>query len=282
MTNDISQTVQGLKPSLQELTIKAVDNTVLEAKSKFDELGDLAGESGQNIHNLTNGLTQSVSNLNEATARLKTSVSEVVTGATTTINETTNRASSAIKETTSHATGALNDATNLAVHRLNDATNSITQTAEKTRLALDETLQKAEQLSGAITKSVQDVFATSVNMWMSEHPTISWIVSHPLWTVALFIITLFLGWGLLGAIAQFTQNAWLSILQVPVKLAQSLFGGVFQLLKRTDPLQLTETQVHIQQDAQKRIPEILARLETLRQEQDSLMREMNSILISKQ
>lgn len=279
MTDDFSQTIQGVKNTIDDFTDRAAGAITVEAKNTLDKLGDLAGESGQKFNDLTTNLTQSVRGLNEATTTLKASVLEATGGAVNTITEATNQAASAVKETSDKATGTLNDATNVAVHKLNDATSSITQTAEKTKLALDETLQKAEQLSGAIATSVQNVVVTSVKMWMSEHPIISWMLAHPLGTLALALLILFLCWGLLGAIAQFTQQAWLFILRAPLKLAQLLSGSIFQLFKRSDALQLIK--LENQQDVQRRIPEILDRLGALRQEQESLMREMELILTSK-
>lgn len=237
------------------------------------------GESGQTLSNLTNDLNQAVSGLNKATTTLKTSVLEATGGAVKTITETSHQAANALKETTVQATGVLNDATNVAVHRLNDATHSITQTAEKTKLALDETLQKTEQLSGTIAHSVQNVVATSMKTWMAEHPIVSWIIAHPLWTIVLTVLVIFLCWSLLGAIAQLTQRVWLALLQAPLKLTQLLSKGAFQAFQSADASSLTK--VKGQQDVQERLSKIFSRLEALHQEQEALMREMRSMLVSK-
>jgi len=276
MTSDLSQVLQSAKKTSGIFVDKAANSVTNETKNVLDKLGDLVGEPGQTINTLTTNLTQSVSDLDESTGQLRTSFLDATGEAASRITDATNRTASAFKETTEQATGALNDATHDVVHKLNDATSSITQTAEKTKVALDETLQKTEQLSGVVANSIQDFVITSIKTWMTEHPMMSWVIDHPLWTIALVLLALLLCWSLLGAIAQFAQQVWLFILQAPLKLMQELPKSAFQLLKRADTLQ--SMTLNAQQDAQKRLPEILNRLEMLRQEQEILMKEVHSIL----
>lgn len=279
MTSDLSQVLQSAKKTVGHFTDKAANSVTSETKNALDKLGNLVGEPEQTINNLTTTLTQSVSGLDESTGQLRTSFLDATGEATSRITDATSRTASTFKETTEQATGALNDATQVVVHQLNDATSSITQTAEKTKVALDETLQKTEHLSGVVANSVQDFVATSIKTWMTEHPMISWVIAHPLWTIALVLLALLLCWSLLGAIAQFTQQVWLFILQAPLKLMQALPKSAFQLLKRADTLQ--SMTLNAQQDTQKRLPAILNRLEMLRQEQEILMKEVHSILLVK-
>ena len=228
---------------------------------------------------MTTNLSQSLSDFNEVTEKLKTSVVEASSGAVSTVIEAKKQATATVTETAGQAAGAWNQATNAAVQTLNHATTSVTQTAEKTKTALDTTLQQAGQLSEVLSNSAQDLFITSTKGWIKEHPTMSWLVAHPLWTVGLFLLTLFLTWGLLGAIAQFTQQAFLFTLQAPLKLTQSLLKGVFQLFKR--PGSLPSAHISGEQPIQKRLVEILDRLEALQQEQEALTKEMQAILSSK-
>jgi ElaB/YqjD/DUF883 family membrane-anchored ribosome-binding protein len=282
MIGNLSQVMQNTKDSVGSFTDKATTSITTvgaETKNTLNHLENLVGESAQQIQDLATHLPQPIDRLNESVENLKTSVPEVIGGAMSTITEATNRAANTVKLTTEQATGALSDATNVAVHQLNDAAKSMTQTAEQTKLVLDETLQRAEQLSGSIANSVQDLVVTSVETWMSEHPIISWTIAHPLGAIALVLVTLFLGWGLLRAVAQGTQQVWLLILKAPLKLTQSLAKGTSQSLKRTDLLQTTR--LDSQLEVHKRLPEILSRLEILRQEQDTLIKEMHSIFSQK-
>lgn len=279
MKGDFSKTIQSVKNTAGSLIDKATSSATAETSITLNKLDHLVGESGQAFSSLTSNLNQTVSGLNEATTTLKTSILDATGGAVKTITETSHQAANAFKETTAQATGALNGATNDAVHKLNNATSSVTQAAEKTKLALDETLQKTERLSGVIAHSVQNVVVTSMKTWMAEHPIVSWIIAHPLWTIALTVLVIFLCWSLLGAIAQLTQRVWLALLQAPLKLTQLLSRGAFQAFQSADASSLTK--VKGQQDVQERLFKIFSRLEALHQEQEVLMKEMRSMLISK-
>ncbi len=268
MTDNFSETIQGAKNTIESFTGKATDTVANEAKNAFDKLETLAGGAGQALKNLMNNLTKTVSDLNEATTKIKTSVLEATNGAVKTLTEASDHAASVVKETTDKATGALNDATNISVHRINDATTSIAEAADKTKLALDATLQKAEQLSGAIANSVQEVISTSVQMWMIEHPAISWIVMHPLLSIILISFMILVFWSLLNTSIKFAQQIFLLILKAP-------FIKVFNFL------QSAKGKLSNNSDMQERLPNILNRLEELRYEQNTLMREMNAILITK-
>jgi len=279
MESGFSQTIQSVKNTAGSFIDQAVSSATTETKTAFDQLQTLVGESGQTLNHLTTNLNQSVSGLNDATTTLKTSVLEATGGAVKTITETSHQAASSFKETTVQAADALNHATNVAVYKLDNATNALTQTAEKTKLALDSTLQKTEQLSGAIAHSVQDVVATSMKTWMAEHPIVSWTIAHPLWSIALIVLVVFLCWSLLGAIVQLTQRLWLALLKAPFKFTQLLSRGMFQSFQRADISSLTKMKG--QQDVQERLAKISSRLEALHQEQEALMREMRSMLVSK-
>ena len=279
MIRDLSHLIQTGKAATITFTDEAVSTVASETKNAFERLENLVGEPERVINNLATNLTHSVNDLDATTGKLRTAFLEATNAAASSITDATNRAVSTLKATTEQSTGRLNDATAIAVHKLNDATSSVTQTAEQTKFALDETLQKAEQLSAAISTSVQDVVATSLTKWMIDHPMLSWVISHPLWTIALVLLALLLGWSLIGAIAQFTQRVWLFILQTPLKLIQSLSQGALQSFNRANTLPSIPLNAPL--DTQKRLHEILSRLEILRQEQEGLMTELQAILLFK-
>ncbi|MBW4472945.1 MAG: hypothetical protein KME45_21595 [Stenomitos rutilans HA7619-LM2] len=283
MAIDLSPMIQSAKTAVYSFIANATNSANAEAKSALSNARTLAEEPKHSIETLTSHLSQSISNLNAFIGNLKTSVLETTSGAISnnigTIPESTNQATNTIVENTGRASGAFDAATSIAVQVLNDAATSLTQTAGKTKNSLNETWQKTGQVSEMLSSSIQNLVVTSNQLWLEEHPMVSWLVAHPFWAIALVLLTLFLTWSLLGAIAQFTQQAFLLILQAPLRLIQSLFRGVFQLLKRTDNLPLT--QFNEEQMPQKRLVEILNRLESLRQEQEALMKEMQTILLSK-
>lgn len=139
-------------------------------------------------------------------------------------------------------------------------------------------------MNGVIAHNVQDAVGESIQSWLAEHPVLAWIIAHPLWTIALLVLTLFLCWSLLGAIAQLFQQAWLALLQAPLKLAQFLSRKLFpQGLWQSLPPRKESSLINLdsQQDLHEQLPKILKRLDALRQEQEALIKEMQSILMSK-
>lgn len=130
----------------------------------------------------------------------------------------------------------------------------------------------------SISQTLLEPVFKSVQAWLATHPVIAWIMSHPLWAIALFFIALLLSWGLLGAIARLVQQAWLLILQAPLKLLRWLFDSLFKafpmrVLKSGEPT--------ILEQREQRLLETLSRLEALQQEQEELMQEVKTILMLK-
>jgi uncharacterized membrane protein len=118
--------------------------------------------------------------------------------------------------------------------------------------------------------SISQTLLNSLQAWMANHPVLAWITSHPLWSIALFFITLLLCWGLLGAIARLVQQLWMLILQAPLKLLRWIFGSLFKALpalKAEEP-----------QGRDQRLIAALDRLEALQQEQELLMQEVKTML----
>jgi hypothetical protein len=106
--------------------------------------------------------------------------------------------------------------------------------------------------------------------WMAAHPVLAWMTNHPLWSIALFFVTLLLFWGLLGAIARLIQQIWMRILQAPLKFLRWIFGSLFKaipVLKAEEP-----------QGREQRLLAAIDRLEALQQEQELLMQEVKTML----
>jgi cell shape-determining protein MreC len=130
----------------------------------------------------------------------------------------------------------------------------------------------------SISQTLLEPVLKSGQSWMATHPVMAWIVSHPLWAIALFFIALLLCWGLLGAIARLVQQACLLILRAPLKLLRWLFNGLFKAFP-TSVLKAKESTVLEQRE--QRLLETLKRLEALQQEQEELMQEVKTILTLK-
>lgn len=122
---------------------------------------------------------------------------------------------------------------------------------------------------------VQAAIASTLQQWLSSHPAIAWMVDHPLPALFLGLLLLFLLWSLLGAITRLMEQIWIAILAMPLKSLRWLFAGALQPLKGLD---LLNRQPPVSKD--KRLAEILSRLDALRQEEAALMTEMKAILVT--
>jgi hypothetical protein len=111
----------------------------------------------------------------------------------------------------------------------------------------------------------------SIQTWLTHHPLMSWIFNHPFWAIALFLLTLLLSWGLLGALARSVQQLFFWLLQAPLQLLRWLFSLVFKGWRPKESPALAEPD-------RQRLTVALDRLEALRQEQDQLMQEVRAML----
>ncbi len=264
LTTNFTKTAGGLSGATAKAKasiLEATDTMTTGAKNTLDRLGVVAGDPEQTFNNLTANFTKTVGGLNEATAKAKASVLEATNSAVKTLTEASDSAANTVKETTVRATGALNDATNVSVHKINDATTSISEAADKTKISLDAALHKAEQLSNAISNSIQEVVSSSIQTWMAEHPSLVWVVTHPLLAIVSVILLL----SLLNTSIKFVPQLFLFVLK-------SLSIGAFNTFQSVKPKDL---------NTQDQLTNILIRLEELRQEQDALMKEVKEVLISK-
>ncbi|EKQ70641.1 hypothetical protein OsccyDRAFT_0942 [Leptolyngbyaceae cyanobacterium JSC-12] len=136
--------------------------------------------------------------------------------------------------------------------------------------------QLSSKVSNTMGKGVTNAVSMSLQNWLNAHPLIHWVVDHPLWTVGLVVVTIFLFWGLLRAIARFIEQLWLIILRSPLLLFRWVLGISTRTYQRlAEPKDLL---VPAPIDSQARLTEILTRLEVLRQEQDQLLQEVKTLL----
>jgi len=151
-------------------------------------------------------------------------------------------------------------------------------------------------MSNAASNALQSAINGSVKDWIDSHPVIFWLVSHPLISLAMLLLFVFIILGLLQALGSFFAEGWLFILQSPGKLMQGVFsvgskslgnlggGAVNSLVSRNavennnnSALQLRGVESN-SLESQERIANILTRLEAIRQEQSQLLQEVSAIL----
>ena len=190
------------------------------------------------------------------------------------------------KETTQQTKESLAATVENAVNTITTATDKAVDTVSATaKGSLEQTLQKADQLSGATSNAIQTAISDSVSEWLQDHPVVFrlvqvvlWATNHPIVSLIILLFTVAIAWSLIKAIGRLVEAAGLSILQAPFKLGQFLigvsakslgkFGGlaVKQLVpnKTADPPVLQDSSSKpTYKDKQQRLAEISTRLQAI-------------------
>jgi hypothetical protein len=122
--------------------------------------------------------------------------------------------------------------------------------------------------------NAQNFINNAVQNWLDTHPTIDWMVDHPLLSIVFGLLIIFLFWGLLNAIARFTERFWIALLRSPLQLSQWIFSGSSYLL--TGALRMKP-----KEDPKAQLAEVLGRLEELRKEEDKLLEKVKELMAAK-
>ena len=122
------------------------------------------------------------------------------------------------------------------------------------------------------TDGLQSVLLNPVQTWVSDHPLVAWLVLHPLWMLALVVGVMLFFAGLWSAAARLTEGFWLALVGLPLRLVTWLFTGptlaLAKSLAKSPPAPAPAD----------RLGEIVARLEALQTEQETLLQEMRQLL----
>lgn len=180
-----------------------------------------------------------------------------------------------IHQTTQNAVQSVANSVNAVA---NQGITVVSETAQRAKNSVNGAVQQSQQaFSSRIVEEVETAIATPVQTWLADHPIPSWLLTHPLWSIGLVVLAIFLFWGLLRAIARFTEHLWLVILQAPFRFTHWLFIALPKAIFKS-PAQPSLVSASPPESRQARLADILQRLEALRQEQDKLMQEVQSIL----
>ena len=150
----------------------------------------------------------------------------------------------------------------------------------------------------AASNAIQSAIKGTVKDWIDSHPVVFWLVSHPLISLAILLIFIFIILGLLQALGSLFAQAWLFILQSPVKFMQAVLsvgskfvsnvGGVaVNSLVSKNPKEKNNSALQLRGvesnslESEERLANILARLEVIREEQNQLLQEASAILGNK-
>ena len=217
----------------------------------------------KNLQNAKGFIDKAVDSVNQNVQQAKTVVIENTSQSVESINQTTGRARDTITEAASSTLGNVTEKSGQLLNSITNATNTLKD-------SLQTTIEKIDGLNQTLSDSIQASINSSLNSWVDKYPQLVWLINHPLQCFGILLLGLFLFSGLLGAISRVTEKFWLFILTYPFKIFSNSWMFISKSLQKDDDSQKTE--------AQKRIAEILSRLESMRQEQTLLSQELEALI----
>lgn len=304
---DFSQSFQKMKGFWTEQVEKAVtsvSDSTAKAKFSLSESANPAKEAlspttSSAVNTVNQATNNALGNVADKTEKARISISEVGNQAVSRLSETTHKAVDAVSHSATTAKETINQTTNSAVNTLNQSTSqaveSVHPATEKAKASLEYSINKAGNMSDAASNALQSAINGTVKNWMDSHPVVFWLVSHPLISLAILLIFIFIILGLLQALGSFFAKGWLFILQSPVKLMQGVFSVVSKSVSKVGGLAVNSLVSKNPEDknnsalqlrglesnsleSQERLANILTRLEAIRQEQNQLLQEASAIL----
>ncbi|GBO54106.1 hypothetical protein APA_2054 [Pseudanabaena sp. lw0831] len=217
----------------------------------------------KNLQNTKSFINNAVDSVNQNVQQAKTVVIESTNQSVESINQTTGRARDTITEAASSTLGNVTEKSGQLLNSITNATNTLKD-------SLQTTIEKIDSLNQTLSDGIQASINSSLNSWVDKYPQLVWLINHPLQCFGILLLGLFLFSGLLGAISRITEKFWLFILTYPFKIFSNSWLLISESLQKDSDNQKTE--------AQKRVAEILSRLESIRQEQTLLSQELESLL----
>ncbi len=132
-------------------------------------------------------------------------------------------------------------------------------------------------MSGSIEHAVSSYFS----QWMGQHPYFAWSIGHPVFSLGLVLIAIFLLWGLIKVIGRGIEQIWLFLLKTPFKLLQPIFrpiwGSIWRILGHTEESGSPQSLKPSGSELSQRSEQIIDRLHALNQEQQSLLTELAAL-----
>jgi hypothetical protein len=131
-----------------------------------------------------------------------------------------------------------------------------------------------------ISQSIEQAITSYFSNWLGEHFYIAWILAHPLPSLILLSVGIFLLLGLFKAIGRGMEQLWVFLLKTPFRLLQPLFRLIWRSIQRIfGHTNLSESSLAIQTNPE-RIESIVDRLQTLAREQELLLGELSTLTAS--
>ena len=102
--------------------------------------------------------------------------------------------------------------------------------------------------------------------WAVIYPLIHWVIEHPIASLVLMLIGLYLLWGVLRGLIYLTERLWIRLLRSPLWLVQTLWNG------RQLPSFLSRSNHEVSQhQACDRLRALIEQLEAAHQQQEQLL-----------
>jgi hypothetical protein len=122
-----------------------------------------------------------------------------------------------------------------------------------------------------ISQSIEHAVGSYFSRWFQEHQLIWWLVSHPVWSLVILLLSIALFVGLLSAIGRGIEQLWIGLLRTPLRMIQPTMTWLGQ--------RITRQKSHISWSApDPQINVLVNRLRQIQQEQDKLMQELLKIV----
>ncbi|MCG6138435.1 MAG: hypothetical protein MET45_28070 [Nostoc sp. LLA-1] len=180
------------------------------------------------------------------------------------------------------------------------AIDKVTNTLEQTKGSIEQTWQTAEQIHNTTSLAIKTAIASYVNDSLTQHPAIlrllqilSWAINHPILSLVFLLFSIAFIWSIIKAIIRLIETASWSIIQLPLKLIQSVIRNSFVSFKKMYDFaiqQTTDQKINnklqllppksqiIYPDKQQRLGEIINRLGVIQEEQKELLQEAANLM----
>ena len=141
------------------------------------------------------------------------------------------------------------------------------------------TTQGVTEISDAAVEKLQEAIVLAAQNWLKSHPILAWLLTHPLASLVIILVTILLFWGLLKSIVKMTEQVWLTLFKSPLKLGKCLLVSISKLFNKTSLASAVYYRQSGSKLKQERLAYILNRLEEIKKEEAEILKEMKTLIL---
>ncbi len=242
------------------LSINSPKDSIDKFKNSFDGVFQAASEASNVAIDKIGGITETAKN---------------------TLTDITNQGMNSVIKTADSAQNKLTNMANQAIEQVNNVTKqgveTVSETTEKAKSSLDGIMDKASQINETLTESVNRAITVFIQQWAENNRILVWMITHPLWTLGILLLFIFLFWGLFRFFARLSEDVWYVILKYPIQLSKFIFGSIFQVFKSIFKSKSSQD-LSFDNNPKARLNRIVTRLDEIKTEEKELLEEMKTIL----